>query len=197
VRELLPAVAVPTLVLHRSDDRAILAGAGRRFAELIPGARYVELPGRDHWWWVGDQESILAEIRAFLEGAAPPPEPERVLATVVAMDRPVSSVARGRILTDGRLVLFDGPTRALEFARGRAREGLRVGVHAGECALGPAGAASPAVQVARELAAQAVPGEALLTGTVRELVIGAPLEFVPRGELALAGLGWRVLSLSV
>lgn len=196
VRDILPAINVPTLVLHRRDDRAIRAGAGRRFAELIPGARYVELSGSDHWWWVGDQASILAEIRAFLEGSPRPLEPERVLATVVAMDRPVQAVPRGSLLPDGCCVLFDGPTRALEFARGRAREGVRVGVHAGECAL--SGAPSPAIQVARELAEKALPGEALLTGTVRELVIGTPLEFVPRGELPLAGVdGWRVLQLTL
>lgn len=198
VRQLLPTVNVPTLVLHRRDDRAIHAGAGRHVAELIPGARYVELPGRDHWWWVGDQAPILSEVRAFLQGASVPPEPERVLATVVALDQPVDLAGRGRVLSDGHSVLFDGPTRALEFARGLAREGRRVGVHAGECALGPAAVSSPAVLVARELASQAHPGEALLTGTVRELVIGTPLEFVPQGERSLAGVdGWRVLSLSV
>jgi len=48
VRQLLPTLAMPTLVLHRRGDRHIRVEAGRYLAEHIPGARYVELPGEDH-----------------------------------------------------------------------------------------------------------------------------------------------------
>lgn len=197
VRDILPAVQVPTLVLHRVDDRAILVQAGRVVAAGIPGARMVELPGRDHWWWVGDSQAILDEIRSFLEqvGSGESPPPERVLATVVCSDGPVSE-GRCRVLPDGQTGLFDGPSRALEFARSQAAGGRRVGVHAGECVLhGPE--ESLPVRVARELVARATPGEALVTSTVRELVIGSPLSFASYGELELAGVsGWRVLALS-
>jgi pimeloyl-ACP methyl ester carboxylesterase len=52
VRPILPVVRVPTLVLHRAGDRAVNVGEGRYLAEHIPGAKFTELPGEDHLWWV-------------------------------------------------------------------------------------------------------------------------------------------------
>jgi len=66
VRSLLPGLAVPTLVLHRTEDRAIRVEAGRHLAAAINKARLVELPGDDHWIWVGDQARALDEIRTFV-----------------------------------------------------------------------------------------------------------------------------------
>lgn len=66
VREILPSLRLPALVLHRTGDRAVRIGAGRTMAGLIPGASFVELPGEDHLWWVGDTERLLAEIARFL-----------------------------------------------------------------------------------------------------------------------------------
>ena len=68
VRCLLPRVAVPTLVLHRTGDRAVRIEAGRHLAAAIDKARFVELPGDDHWIWIGDQARALEEIRAFVQG---------------------------------------------------------------------------------------------------------------------------------
>ncbi|MGH2608996.1 MAG: alpha/beta fold hydrolase [Tepidiformaceae bacterium] len=62
VRHVLPAVRVPTLVLHSSGDRAVDVRFGRYLAEHIDGARYVELPGIDHLPWGSDAEAILDEI---------------------------------------------------------------------------------------------------------------------------------------
>jgi len=70
VRSLLPRIAVPTLVLHRTDDRAVRIEAGRHLAALISKARFVELPGNDHWIWVGDQAGVIEEIRAFIRTCA-------------------------------------------------------------------------------------------------------------------------------
>ena len=58
VRPILPVVRVPTLVLHRAGDRALNVGQGRYLAEHIPGAKFTELPGEDHLWWVGDSNAI-------------------------------------------------------------------------------------------------------------------------------------------
>jgi len=62
VRHLLAKVSVPTLVLHRSGDRAVRVEAGRFLAEQIPSSRFVEVPGDDHWFWVGDQDPLLRGI---------------------------------------------------------------------------------------------------------------------------------------
>lgn len=68
VRDILPAVRVPTLILHRSDERWFDVGNARYLAERIPGARLVELPGVDHVPWVGESEPVLREIELFLTG---------------------------------------------------------------------------------------------------------------------------------
>jgi pimeloyl-ACP methyl ester carboxylesterase/DNA-binding winged helix-turn-helix (wHTH) protein len=83
VRPVLPTVHVPTLILHRTDDRCLLVEEGRYVAERIPGARFVEFPGDDHLPFVGDQDAILDEIEEFLVGSRHRLEPDRVLATVL------------------------------------------------------------------------------------------------------------------
>ena len=69
VRDILPGVSVPTLVLHRTEERWFDVGNARYLARRIPGARLVELPGIDHVPWVGDAEAVLREIESFLVGS--------------------------------------------------------------------------------------------------------------------------------
>ena len=66
VRSLLQRIRVPTLVLHRRGDRSVPVESGRYLASHISGARYVELPGDDHWWWIGDTRPLHEEIERFL-----------------------------------------------------------------------------------------------------------------------------------
>lgn len=68
LREMLPEIEVPTLILHRTDDHWIDVGHARYMADRIPDARYVELPGVDHRFWLGDVETILSEVEIFLTG---------------------------------------------------------------------------------------------------------------------------------
>ena len=86
VRAILPTIQVPTLVLHRQDDIYRDVGHGRYLAEHIPGAKLVELQGIDHLPYLGDADSILDEVEEFLTGVRPPPERDRVLATVLFTD---------------------------------------------------------------------------------------------------------------
>jgi len=86
VRSVLPAVRVPTLVIHRTGDRIVRVQHGRYLAEKIPGARLLEVPGDDHFPFVGDTEVILGEIEEFLTGARAHTEVDRVLATVLFTD---------------------------------------------------------------------------------------------------------------
>ncbi|MBW8011735.1 MAG: alpha/beta fold hydrolase [Chloroflexi bacterium] len=66
IRDTLPSIRVPTLVLHRTDDKLLRVEGGRFIAGQIPGAKYVELPGVDHLWWTGNTEEIVSEIEDFL-----------------------------------------------------------------------------------------------------------------------------------
>jgi len=124
VRGVLPTVQVPTLVLHRTGDRDVDVAEGRYFAAKIPGARFVELPGDDHWISAGNLDELADEIEEFLTGTRPLPEPDRVLATVLFTDI-VGSTERAVELGDRRwrelLNTHDAAVRR-ELERFRGRE---------------------------------------------------------------------------
>jgi len=146
VRDVLPTIQTPTLVLHRVGD-AIPIESARYMAERTHGARLIELPGADHWWWVGDSDSILDAIEEFVTGARPERRVDRMLATVLFTDivaatkraaelgdnawrellerhneatREQLAAFRGSEVTstgDGFLATFDGPARGVRCAR--------------------------------------------------------------------------------
>lgn len=154
VRDILPSVHVPTLVVHREGDRVMHVDEARFIADRVPEARLVLLTGDDHLPWVGDQDAILEEIEEFLTGVRHGPEFDRILATILFVDL-VSSTERvaalgdrrwrelvgrfhalareeidrfrGRLVDtagDGFLATFDGPARAIRCARS-VIEGVR------------------------------------------------------------------------
>jgi len=86
ISNVLPAIRVPALVLHRTGDRICKAEESRYLADRIPGVKHVELPGEDHIPWVGDSDSILREIETFATQTWREVEPDRVLATVMFTD---------------------------------------------------------------------------------------------------------------
>ena len=65
MRHVLPAINVPTLVVHRVGDQPVRVGHGRYIAERIRGAKYVELPGADHMPFMGDVDALLNEVRVI------------------------------------------------------------------------------------------------------------------------------------
>ena len=153
VRALLPTLAVPTLVLHREGDRYIQVGAGRYLGEHIPGAKYVELSGDDHMFWVGDTDAVLDEVEEFLTGSHQGPEGDVVTATILFTDIVASTEQSARMghrkwttLTDAH----DGMVRAtLERHRGREVKTIGDGFFA------TFDATTRAVRAAMEIVAQA------------------------------------------
>jgi class 3 adenylate cyclase len=101
VRAVLPSIRVPTVVMHRADDRDANVEEGRYIASQILRARFVEFPGADHAWWTQDRDAVLDEIEELVTGVRPAPEPNRVLATVLFTDL-VGSTERVRELGDHR-----------------------------------------------------------------------------------------------
>lgn len=99
IRNLLETVRVPTLVIHRTDDRDTSVDEGRWIASRIPDARFLELPGPDHLPWVGDQDRLLDAVEEFVTGQRPVPRADRVLATVLVTDI-VGSTERAVALGD-------------------------------------------------------------------------------------------------
>jgi pimeloyl-ACP methyl ester carboxylesterase/DNA-binding CsgD family transcriptional regulator len=125
IRKMLHAIHVPTLVIHRTDDIACPVGGGRYMAEHIPGARFVELPGRDHLVFVGNQDEVIGEVEQFLTGVRriPADEPDRVLATVMAteiVDAAQTATRLGDVRWRDVLGAYDRVVRDA-FSRHRAR----------------------------------------------------------------------------
>lgn len=102
VRDRLPRVTVPTLVLHRDSPAFSPVEHARYLADRIPGARLVELPGEDSLYWVGDTGPMLDEIEEFITGIrGGGSDAERLLTTVVFTDI-VGSTERAAALGDYR-----------------------------------------------------------------------------------------------
>jgi class 3 adenylate cyclase len=86
IRNVLPSIHVPTLILHVEGDAAVSVQRGRYLAAHIPGAKYVELPGTDHLGTVADMDLMADEIEEFVTGVRRGPDPDRVLLTVLFTD---------------------------------------------------------------------------------------------------------------
>jgi DNA-binding SARP family transcriptional activator/pimeloyl-ACP methyl ester carboxylesterase/tetratricopeptide (TPR) repeat protein len=193
VRALLPATRVPTLVVHRGTDYDVRVEEGRYIAERIPSARFIELPGADHFVGV-EPDQILDAIEPFLAECVGGPtawDEDRVLVTLVAVTNVGASEAlvrtelarhRGREVERGAggiVASFDGPARAVRCAVAitAAARALSAGVHTGEVELANGGVRGIALEVAERIAAEAAPGEVLVSQTVKDIVAGSGLEF--------------------
>jgi class 3 adenylate cyclase len=147
VRDVVPTVHTPTLVLHRVHDRLVNVGNGRWLAEHLPNARLVELAGDDHVPWYEGTDEWLGEVQEFLTGARAVPEIDRILATVLFTDIVGSTQTAAKLgdhqwrelleehrravreslerfkghevktIGDGFLATFDGPARGVRCAR--------------------------------------------------------------------------------
>ena len=102
IRDVVPSIHVPTLVIHCTEDVLPVEG-GRWLAQHVPGAQFLELPGDDHWPWTSDRDDIVDEVEEFLTGERRDREPDRVLATVLFTDI-VGSTERASALGDRRWV---------------------------------------------------------------------------------------------
>jgi pimeloyl-ACP methyl ester carboxylesterase len=102
ISAILPAVRVPTLVIHRTGDKVVSVEGGREVAARIPGARLVELPGEDHFFYVGENAGQISKaIEEFLTGSQAPVSVDRVLATVLFTDI-VGSTEKAAAIGDQR-----------------------------------------------------------------------------------------------
>ena len=101
VRETLDRITVPTLILHRDNRNFSPISHGHYLAEHIAGSRFMELPGEDSLYWVGDTAPMLDEIEEFITGVRGASDAERVLTTIVFTDI-VGSTERAALLGDHR-----------------------------------------------------------------------------------------------
>ena len=222
VRNVLPSIRVPSLVIHRTDDQCLKVEEGRFVAERIPGAKFVALPGNDHLPFVGDQDAILDEVEEFLTGVRHRVEPDTVLATVLVAEiadagqhlellrRLQAYIAkeiewyRGReidLAGNRLLAIFDGPARAIRCASTITQYASRLGVtisaglHTGECEIVDGRVGGDAVRMSGCVAHEAEPGEVLVSSTVKDLVAGSGISLDDRGLHNLSGCGeWRLFA---
>ena len=224
VRDVLPAIRVPTLIVNMPTAREEAAYVAAR----IPGAHRFEVPGPDYAVYLLG-ETLVPEVERFVAtlGAE---EPETVLATVLFTDivastekvaelgdarwrelverhhavvRQQLSRFRGREVDtagDGFFATFDGPIRAIRCAHAIVESvrqlgiEVRAGLHTGECEVVGDKIAGIAVNIGARIAAQAKPGEVLVSSTVKDLVAGSDLQFDERGITELKGIpgSWRL-----
>jgi class 3 adenylate cyclase len=223
VRDALPLIQAPTLILHARDNPLLPIEHGRYLGTHISGAKFVEVAGGDSG--ISPENYALAdEVAEFLTGERPTSAIERILTTIVFTDI-VGSTARAASLGDQRwsafldlhertvrkqvtkfrgreinttgdgfVISFDGPARAIRCAQAIAdatrQVGIevRVGIHTGECEVRGDDLGGLAVHIAARVGALAASGEVLVSGTVKDLVVGSDIAFKERGEYVLKGV---------
>jgi class 3 adenylate cyclase len=227
IRDVLPLVQAPTLILHPPDLQMVRADDVREFVELIPGATFREVPGNAAAVFALEIDELADIIEEFVTGTAPASATNRILATVLFTDvvdstsraaqtgdRAWSDVldrhfqnTRAAVTTlggetikttgDGVLALFTGPGQGVRCAeqviadaRGLGLD-VRSGLHTGEVERSSDDVAGLAVHLAARIMGRAEAGEILVSGTVRDLVIGSDLTFSDRGEHELKGIPGR------
>lgn len=233
VREALPLIQAPTLVLHTERNALFPVAHGRYLADHIRGAKFVALPGGDTA--ITPSTYVVAdEVAEFVTGERVTVDADRILTTILItdvvgstervaalgdvqwrqlLDRHDRAVreelrrSRGRVVNttgDGFLVSFDGPARAIRCAQtiisATAAVGLdiRVGLHTGECEVRGDDLGGLAVHGAARVGALALPGEVLVTSTVKDLVVGSGIDFEHRGLHQLKGVPgeWQLFAAS-
>ena len=201
VRDVLPAVRAPTLVLHRSGDRDARVEEGRYLASRIPDARFVELPGVDHFVAI-DPDQILDPVADFVATLGDGAGTIGFLTTLIAV-QPIEGVDRSsledpvaeavglhggsrvRTAHPAVMVTVDGPARAVRCAgeivtRASARGlAVGVGVHTAEVTSAGGRLEGRGVEVAAAIAEAAGPGQVAVSDIVAGLVAGSGIELVP------------------
>jgi DNA-binding CsgD family transcriptional regulator/class 3 adenylate cyclase len=215
VRDRLPAVTAPTLLLHRAEDAHVRVEASRQIARALKDARLVELPGRDHPVWIGDVDNVADFVEEFLTGERSVAHGDRVLAVLLVARL---AGASGGLATAGanrhlqeRVVArhggycrwsgtdridarFNGAARAAACAvalRETATSfGLAVaqGIHVGEIDMTLEPLSGEALEVADRIAASTRHADILLSRLASELVSGSGLQFIDRGSVAVDGM---------
>jgi pimeloyl-ACP methyl ester carboxylesterase len=188
VRDILGAVRVPTLILHRIADPLFHVEEARYLAERVPSARLQLLEGADHLV-CGNPDQILDEIEAFVPTAHASVRQPLSLAAVVAVaddvearviDNLVATGGRLRVTPSGsRVVLFDGPATAVRSGLVSLRGGARLGVSIAEVARESLSVDGPGVQHAQRIAVAAAAGELWVSAAAGMLLSGSEVHLQP------------------
>jgi hypothetical protein len=190
VREVLPSIRVPTLVVHRTDDPLVQVDEARYIADRIPGATLEVLPGADHFV-SGDPEQLIEAIEPFVRAQATPVQ-QRSLVVVVAANGGSTTGAlaslrdaggRPRRAGGSDVVTFEGPaTAARAAAHAAAACGSGLGLAIAEVSKDERPIAGPGIDLALSLAARATGGEVLVSAAVGLLLPGSGVPLAPTSD---------------
>jgi hypothetical protein len=211
---LLPSIDTPTLVIHRRDDRVVPVAAARYVAEQLPRARFVELPGADHVWFL-DGEPLARTIIEQLQQPVLSAEVTTWVAIILcvagsatcdagAQDTATRDVleAHGaqslRSSEQAWTALFNGPSAALRCARQLRERQVRavhvrgrtasqhggIALHVGACSTSDGVPVGDAYERVVAASRSARPGEILLTGTLRDILAGTNVPMVAHSVVA-------------
>jgi pimeloyl-ACP methyl ester carboxylesterase/DNA-binding CsgD family transcriptional regulator len=193
IRPLLPQIRTRTLVMHKIHDRILDVGASRYFAAHMPNARYMELPGVDHFFFV-ESEEIVAGIESFIREEPDTPA-DTWIGVVLYLNHPAVNKKEKTIqleLKDSRakaffftqdevIAVFDGPSRAIQCAlklrNAIVDNSLLISLHVGECSVGNGKPTHAVIEVARRAAQVTSQGRVIVTQTLRDILAGSGVVF--------------------
>ncbi len=212
--DILSSIKVPALILQRTNDIDVKIEEGKFIAQRIPGARFVELEGSDHLFWVGNSDRVLAEIRSFITNVKPVKTYEERLYTIVAarftslgesQSQPQELLGqyvaqyRGHIVeySDQTFIaIFEGPSKAVHCSMDlldaiqALKSTLTIGIHIKEAAVQEAHSISGDTEAfLRSILEQAKANQILITQTVKNLLSGAGLNITPSSTVLEAEFG--------
>lgn len=202
--DILGSIRVPVLIMQRINDIDVKIEEGRFIAERIPGAKFVEFSGDDHLFWAGNTREVLDEMKAFLMNTETRKSYDGKLYTVIvgkfisAGKKRQSSQEvvgqyvgryRGKIAhytQENFVAIFEGPSKAtnccielVDAIRSMDSE-LSIGIHIKEVADDEIHFLSKETESFFDsMLEKAKPNQVILTQTVKNLLSGAGLSFVP------------------
>ena len=194
IRPLLPQIRTQTLVIHKTHDKILTVEAGRYFATHMPNAKWVELPGADHFFFV-DSAQVVSAVSQFCREKPAEPSVDTWIGIILYLHLPnvrqkekmIQSElnahrAKGIFFSeDEATAIFDSPSRAIQCAlklRDLIKDDtLRITLHVGECHVDDGKPTSSVVDATRRAAEFAPQGKILLTQTLRDILAGSGVVF--------------------
>jgi pimeloyl-ACP methyl ester carboxylesterase/DNA-binding CsgD family transcriptional regulator len=196
--QLLPQIRVRTLVIHKNQDRLVNPDAGRYFAQHMPNAQWLDLPGKDHIYFV-DSEGIVNAVRNFLEenpaGDVADTRISIIICAKVQTAIPQKAIQNVLLAQQSRFIsltgdeiiaTFDSPTRAVQCAKAilskAADKNIKISLHVGECFTANSQPLDYVAEQSRKALEYASNGEILLTQTLHDILAGSRLSLQQRSD---------------
>jgi len=194
IRPLLPQIRIRTLVIHKTHDKILPVEAGRYFATHMPNAKWVELPGADHFFFV-DSAQVISAVSQFCREKSIEPNTDTMIGIILYLHVPgiqqkekmvqvelSTQHAKGIFFSkDEVTAVFDSPSRAIHCALKLRdlikNDALRISLHVGECTVEEGKPSQAVIDIARRAAEFAPQGKILVTQPLHDILAGSGVVF--------------------